>query len=56
MAVARALHALADALLGTAERDIEAIEHEPVHLDFAGPVQVGGAPTPRPPAQRGEPR
>lgn len=51
VAVARALHALADALLGTAERDIEAIEHEPVHLGFTGPVQIG-SPATRPPGQR----
>ncbi|MGZ4590121.1 MAG: dsRBD fold-containing protein [Actinomycetes bacterium] len=40
VAAARALHALADALLATASDDIEAIRHEPVHLDFAGPVGV----------------
>lgn len=51
VAAARALHNLADALLGSAERDIEAIEHEPVHLDFRGPVPVAGT---RPPTQRSE--
>jgi hypothetical protein len=40
VAAARALHALADALLATATNDIEAIRHEPAHLGFAGPVGV----------------
>jgi hypothetical protein len=40
VAAARALHALADALLATASDDIEAIRHETVHLDFTGPVGV----------------
>jgi hypothetical protein len=40
IAAARALHALADALLTTAEQDIEAIEHHPVQLDMSGPAGV----------------
>ena len=40
VAAARALHALADALLHTASDDIEAVVHEPVHLDFTGPMSV----------------
>lgn len=40
VAAARALHALADALLETASDDIEAVVHEPVHLGFTGPVSV----------------
>jgi hypothetical protein len=34
VAAARALHALADSLIGVAEVDIEGMEHRPVHLDF----------------------
>jgi hypothetical protein len=37
VAVARALHELADALLGTAARDIEALEQGPVRLSFDEP-------------------
>ena len=40
VAVARALHDLAEKLLGTSEKDIEAIEHHPVHLDMSGPASV----------------
>lgn len=37
VAVARALHDLAEKLLDTAEEDIEAFEHRPVHLEMTGP-------------------
>jgi hypothetical protein len=40
IAAARALHALADALLTTAAKDIEAIEHHPVQLNMSGPAGV----------------
>jgi hypothetical protein len=40
IAAARALHALADALLSTAAKDIEAYEHHPVQLDMSGPAGV----------------
>jgi hypothetical protein len=49
LAAARALHALADALLVTTTEDIEAIEHRPVRLAFQGPAQVQ---TPRVPGSR----
>jgi hypothetical protein len=40
VAVARALHDLADNLLTIAADDIAAIEHHPVRLDLAGPSRV----------------
>jgi hypothetical protein len=40
VAAARALNALADALLRTAAMDIEAIEHHPVQLNMSGPAGV----------------
>jgi hypothetical protein len=40
VAVARALHNLADVLLNTAAEDITDIEHQTVRLDFAGPTRV----------------
>lgn len=43
IAAARALRALADALLSTAAEDIEAVEHHPVHLDLTGPAGVSTA-------------
>jgi hypothetical protein len=38
VATARALHSLADALLGTAADDISGFQDEPVHLDFGPPL------------------
>lgn len=40
VAVARALHELADELLRTAAGDIEAIEDAPVHLSFDPPAEA----------------
>ena len=56
VAVARALHELADELLRTAAGDIAAIEHAPVRLGFEEPPtatfeDAGGLPRTRSPRQ-----
>ena len=43
VAAARALHALADAMLDAAAHDIEAIEHRAVHLSFKGAARTRGS-------------
>jgi hypothetical protein len=52
LAVARALHALADALLASTSQDISAIEHQPVQLDFSGPTSVSTRTRPQVPGTR----
>lgn len=44
VAAARALHALADAVLDAAAHDIEAIEHRAVHLTFEGATRTRAVP------------
>jgi hypothetical protein len=51
VAAARALHALADALLTAAADDISAIEHRPVELSYGGSPRVSMRSTATFPAQ-----